>query len=244
MPRTPVDLTLVPSYLNLLPVAPRSLLVACLWLAALPALGEGAKFIQPVAGSTLRAGDEVTVRWSGAPKAREMELLLSVDGGRHFSVRLTRELPGDATSYLWRVPRLPSAGARLALRAEVGAREVEVGTTAPFTITAEGGEGSPSEFGGLAGSIRRFRGELWWLEEEVSGTEGERPALAGFDAPPPDPKVLPSAAGAMLAELPTPKGATRPAAALTGFPSLLEDSPQPPFVRPLPRTPLLLPLRI
>jgi hypothetical protein len=222
-------------------VASRPLLFACLWLSALPALGQGVRFVQPLAGTTLAVGDEVVVRWSGAPAdAEEMELLLSVDG-RRFAIRLTEEMEGDATTYLWRVPRLPTGAARLALRANLDGREVEVGESAPFAIAAS----PPStEADGPTGSIRFLRGELWWLESTIAGSEDDRIALAGLDPLPPEPRFLPAAGESMLADLRSPEGAPRPAACLTSFPVLHSASGRRASTRPSARTPLLSPLRI
>jgi hypothetical protein len=226
-------------------VTSRPLLFACVWLAALPALGQGLEFVHPSAGSTLSAGDEVVVRWSGAPAAaREMELLLSVDGGRRFAVRLTRELAGNASTYLWRVPRLPAGAASLALRANLDGREVEVGESAPFAIKIAAADLS-SEAGGLSGSIRVAGGEIWWQESSVAGSESARLALAGLDVPPADPQVLPAAGEAMLADLRSPDLAPRPVAGSTYVPRLLAVSGRPASTRPSgARTPLLSPLRI
>lgn len=46
----------------------------------------------------------------------ELELLLSVDGGRTFPIRVTRDLPVGTDRVLWRVPFLRSRSARLAVR--------------------------------------------------------------------------------------------------------------------------------
>ena len=218
----------------------RSLLLACLWLAALPAAGESAEFALPLAGATLAAGEEVAVQWSGAPAAVvEMELMLSVDGGRRFAVRLTRELEPKTTSYLWRVPRLPTRAARLALRVNLDGREVEVGTSAPFVIEAGREPDAP------AGSIRFLRGELWWLGSEVAGSEGAHLSLAGLEAPPPRPQVLPSAGEKMLANLRFPEFSPRPEAVATPVvPRLFPATRRPASLHPLSRTPRLAPLRI
>lgn len=45
-----------------------------------------------------------------------MELVLSLDGGRTFPVRVTRDLSPSTSGLTWRVPALPSPRARLALR--------------------------------------------------------------------------------------------------------------------------------
>ncbi len=226
-------------------MASRSLLAACLWLAALPAFSQGARFSYPEAGATLSAGDEVVVRWAGAPAAEEMELLLSVDGGRRFAVRLTRELPGNAATYVWRVPRLPSDKARLALRAKVHGHEIEVGESAPFAISSFASAKAPSEIDHPSGSIRIIDGELWWLERAVAGSEADAPALAGLESQPAGPFVLPDSNESNLAELPVPEGAPRPAVrARTMRPALLLSSCYTAASNLLEKRPLMSPLRI
>ena len=87
------------------------------------------EFSQPAAGSSLHEGEIVEIRWSGVRvDADEIELLLSVDGGRHFSLRLTKELDSDSRSFLWRVPSLVTDNATLAIRMGVNGREI---TSAP-----------------------------------------------------------------------------------------------------------------
>lgn len=192
-----------------------------------------------MAGTTLASGDEVAVQWTDAPAlAREMELMLSVDGGRRFAVRLTRDMNPEARSYRWRVPRLPTRAARLALRVNLDGREVEVGTSAPFAIEA----GPESDE--LAGSIRFLRGEFWWLERAVAGSEGAHPSLAGLHAPSPRSQVLPSAGEEMLANLRPPEVAPRPEAEVTPVvPRQFAATRRPASQHPV-RTPLLCPLRI
>jgi hypothetical protein len=71
------------------------------------------------------------------PGVDERELVLSLDGGRTFPVRLTREIePGDRMA-TWRVPALPTVHAVLALReGGEGLEEKIVATSAEFTIPA------------------------------------------------------------------------------------------------------------
>lgn len=60
------------------------------------------------------------ITWDLPPvrlREREVELVFSTDGGRSFPLRITRDLSPEAGQYLWRVPTLPTAHARLALRA-------------------------------------------------------------------------------------------------------------------------------
>ncbi len=68
-------------------------LLAASLLATSAAAAEPVAFSSPRAGASLRAGDEVEVRWTGVPSdAEEMELLLSLDGGKRIALRLTSEI--------------------------------------------------------------------------------------------------------------------------------------------------------
>jgi hypothetical protein len=77
-------------------------------------------FFAPRSRATLAAGDVTEVRWDspcGASRlADEVELVLSVDGGATFPIRVTAEMPPCSSAFRWRVPALASPRARLALR--------------------------------------------------------------------------------------------------------------------------------
>ena len=66
--------------------------------------------LEPAAGQRIAGGDTVHVRWGDIPDAEEQELLLSLDGGRHFRL-VTRRLAPSAREYRWVVPQLPSGEA-------------------------------------------------------------------------------------------------------------------------------------
>ena len=98
-------------------------LLLILGLRFAPASAGG--FSAPDAGARLSPGSLGTATWSDTPGtavARETELLLSLDGGLSFPIRLTKDLHPDIKSVLFRVPRLPTANARLALRIGFGKR--------------------------------------------------------------------------------------------------------------------------
>lgn len=99
---------------------------------------------------TLRAGDVVVVTWSPSPRIEECELLLSIDGGRRFPLRISPELEGDAHRYEWRVPNLAVRDAHICLRARVHGREVNGPIGPRFTLVAD---------------ASRPR-EPWWFSEE------------------------------------------------------------------------------
>jgi len=120
--------------------------------------------------SAVEAGSTVGVSWNidEAPGFDEMELLLSLDGGRTFPLRVTRRIDPRVRGVLWTVPSLPTANARLALRAgEDGPPEQErvVSVSADFSIVSP--PGTPLE--------RIFR---------VDGEERTRDALESAPAPP------------------------------------------------------------
>ncbi len=133
----------------------RAALVGAVALAApgLVAASEWGRLLAP-AGAAVRAGGIVEVRWTALPAGvDEFELLLSVDDGRRFEIRLTEQLDPGVGLYSWRVPNLPSGRARLRLRFGIEGREIEGPPGPPFTIV--GDETIP------AAGLEHRRGE-WW----------------------------------------------------------------------------------
>jgi len=90
---------------------------------ATPALAQG-RLTTPE--SPVYGGSSVDVRWTGLCEVgsdlQEVELVLSLDGGVSFPVRITPEMSSCTSRFRWRVPSLPTAHARLALRAGSGGR--------------------------------------------------------------------------------------------------------------------------
>ena len=78
--------------------------------------------ISPTLGHVLYAGQEVRVEWkSTLPNVRyvawcEMEVWLSLDGGRTFPMCITPILDPKATHFDWTVPNMPSNAAVLDIR--------------------------------------------------------------------------------------------------------------------------------
>jgi hypothetical protein len=67
--------------------------------------------------AVVTAGQTVVLRWSGLPaEVEELEIVLSLDGGGRYHVRVSPELEGREREYRWRVPDLPVRHARLMLR--------------------------------------------------------------------------------------------------------------------------------
>ena len=103
-------------------------------------------FLSPSRADRLDPGAKVEASWSvGASELEgknEMELVLSLDGGATFPVRLTGRIqPGDRLVE-WRVPALPTEHARIALRSgndEEGETESVLFVSEAFSIASTGG---------------------------------------------------------------------------------------------------------
>jgi len=148
---------------------PAVFLAAALGLATV-ARGEGA-FVGPGSGATLTADSTVEVVWSrpcAEPDgASETELVLSLDGGLTFPVRISPEMGACAKSFRWQVPALETAHARLALRTGTGeeseSERLEL-VSDEFSIVV--GEADDAE--DLIQGARE-----WWTPQAVSGAGAE-----------------------------------------------------------------------
>lgn len=134
-------------------------------------------FRTPTPASRLEPGAAARVQWEprgNASRFDEMELVLSLDGGSTFPIRVTRALAAGTTEWTWRVPSLPTAHARLALRAGEEERpeaEEVVFVSEEFEIVAQGG--APLEH------IFSIDGE-WRTADALEGRPGQTfPATLG-----------------------------------------------------------------
>jgi hypothetical protein len=157
-----------------LPAPVRAALIAAV-LGAPPAGAMAAGFASPSAFGELEAGQTVRVSWSSpaAVAFEELELVLSLDGGDTFPVRVTRDLRPDTRSVLLMVPALPSPHARLALRAgdrEDPADEEILLVSDDFSICVS--RDRPLE------TTVRARGE-WRTRDALAGDEDPVPPEAG-----------------------------------------------------------------
>ncbi|MFZ5788650.1 MAG: hypothetical protein ACOY3Y_19610 [Acidobacteriota bacterium] len=121
--------------------------------AARSAPGYGGKILSPSGGQLVTAGEVVVVCWSAlAPDVDEMELMLSLDGGRAYALRLTPQLDPERLSFHWLVPNLPTEHARLRVR------------------YGRHGEENDAEAGGVFGikgasipaAVVRYHSGEWW----------------------------------------------------------------------------------
>lgn len=88
----------------------------------------------------LRAGEVVELTCAGLPeRVEEMEILLSLDDGRTWPLRLGRCLEPHRGRFRWRVPNLPSVAARLRARYGTARGEWEGEPSARFRILGDPG---------------------------------------------------------------------------------------------------------
>ena len=145
---------------------------ALLSSAVLARASEG--FRAPAPGEVLSPGAIVELRWSPVcrePEHRDLdeaELVLSLDGGTTFPIRVSPELNACASRYLWKVPSLPTAHARLALR---GGLE---GRNPTETLAVVGSEFRIlSEPDGRVEALRRHAAEWWTTTPEPASLTAE-----------------------------------------------------------------------
>jgi hypothetical protein len=138
---------------------------------------------RPGAGERLSPGATLEARWTLPPSdprvGDEAELLLSLDGGHSFPLRVSREVFPESGRAVWRVPSLPSTHARLALRTgRRGEDESEsvvlVGAEFEIAVTQRGG----------AEELFRRPGE--WATREAARDAGAAPPVStgGWDGAP------------------------------------------------------------
>jgi hypothetical protein len=194
-------------------VSPRPLSLALLGLAlsawAVAASADLGRIVEPREGVALRAGQHARVTWVGLPtEVDELELLLSVDGGRSYPVRLTPRLDPDTGAFLWQVPNLPASEARLRLRVGVGGREIDGPASAPFVIGRAAGR--------PVATVEARDGEWWPSRLPLPGPrEGRRRLSAPAEAVrwPGSPGTADAPPSDALASLSARRASDRPAVA-------------------------------
>jgi hypothetical protein len=153
--------------------SPLALAFALLLASVAPAAADGARVL-PLASDRVRAGQVVEARWAGVPRdAQEAELLLSLDGGRHFAIRVSGEVDPRDGRVQFRVPNLPAESALLRLRYGNAAEEHLSAPGAPFRIEADASR--PFE-------RRQIHEGSWW-----TGVDPDAPAprAANWTSDPP-----------------------------------------------------------
>jgi hypothetical protein len=194
------------------------------------------RFSQPGERSALREGETVEIRWSGVPgDAHEIELLLSVDGGQHFSLRLTDELNSGSRSFLWRVPGLVTDSASLAIRVGIHGQEILSAPGPLFRLSR-----NPST---ASIPLRWKAGEIWVDSGDPGETASRNmPSPSGLSTRPERITTVPDDSDA--ADLPHFSSA-RPAPSACGMRnSALREADAPVLIGSPSRAPLSIPRRI
>jgi hypothetical protein len=165
------------------------------------------------------AGEVVEITWSALPhEVEELEILLSVDGGRHYGLRVTPECDPGARRFLWRVPNLVTGAARLRARLGSHGQEIEAAPGEGFAIVG-------AEAGPFADPAFHERG--WWSALD---------ALPAAPQPGPAVQQARSALRDPRAAGPPPRDALAPAPAAPagGVASTSASAPSLPQIRPAP----------
>jgi hypothetical protein len=112
----------------------------------------------------VHAGDTIEIRWDALPEsAVEIELVLSLDGGRTFNLHISPELDPRTSRFAWRVPNLPAEGAVVAVRMGDLEGEGIWNTSAPFRI--HGDASAPR------GRVVLHEGSTWDVLEASAGAD-------------------------------------------------------------------------
>jgi hypothetical protein len=179
-----------------------SLLFAAAAAVGAPAAG-APRVSEPGMGARLAAGTRAVALFDLGGAALdgvdEMELVLSLDGGRTFPHCVSRDLPPGSSRAVWTAPDLPSSRAVLGVRTGGRGREERVvAVSAPFEIVAPEREAPNPNGGALAPR-----------DPAVGPSSGAAADLETIPLPSPDPGA-PSAAAPPASTGPDPE--SRPSA--------------------------------
>jgi hypothetical protein len=86
----------------------------------------------------VHAGELIELRWTAADAVSELEILLSLDGGRHYTLCISPQLDPRRCAFLWRVPELGRGTLTMRIRFNRGGREIEGAPSAPLVVTPGG----------------------------------------------------------------------------------------------------------
>jgi len=187
--------------------------------------------IAPAAGEPLRAGSVAELAWEPREpfgrngRIQEWEAFLSLDGGAHYTVRVTPHLDRGLRKVLWQVPAVPTRDARLLLRFGDERREIVVAVPRRFVITGPAQPASPGNAAGfeLLPIRRSFSpgepalpgqvGVVVWAEGTRQG--GSARMVVGTEPPAVQPRGAQAASAEETALLPAARGPELDPAAAT-----------------------------
>ncbi len=84
----------------------------------------------------VRAGEWIALRWAETDSISELEILLSTDGGRHYSACISPQLDPKRCDFVWRVPPLSRGPLWMRIRFNRRGREIEGAPASPLTVIA------------------------------------------------------------------------------------------------------------
>ena len=140
---------------------------------------EAPRFVRAPQG-VVHPGDVIELEWSVEGGAvDELEVVLAVDEGRRFTVRVTPELDPTTSRWSWKVPDLPSAHARLAIRYGEEDEERISDPTPEFRIEPKADQKTSAPAVARVWISRPGLPADWWDEADAPPVSGADPQLAG-----------------------------------------------------------------
>jgi hypothetical protein len=140
-------------------------------------------------GHLVRAGQLIDLRWTAADRIRELEILLSLDGGRTYSLCISPRLDPKRCRFVWRVPGGAGGRLRMRIRFNRDGREIEGAPMALVAVSpAEPGAPEPLGLPPLDGDRGRssrasdrggVRSDIRPCEISAAQTLVPRPSAAG-----------------------------------------------------------------
>ena len=134
------------------------------------------RLVRPADRSLLTGGSTVVLEWSAdgideRSDIEEWEAFLSVDGGRYYGTRITPHLEISIRRFLWIVPNVESADARILIR--FGNEREETALELPITMRIEAGTPAVLTVASTSASGESARpgdpGVAMWVEGDRNG---------------------------------------------------------------------------
>jgi len=128
---------------------------------------------------TVHPGDVIDLAWAvPAAGIEELEVVLSIDGGERYTIRVTPELARAQSHYTWKVPGLAAAHARLCVRYGRERDEQLSAPTPEFTIASAPAPGTASALGS-AWVTHADNASTWWDETDTAPAAAQEASLRG-----------------------------------------------------------------
>jgi hypothetical protein len=132
----------------------------------------------------VHAGQWIDLRWTPADSVSELEILLSLDGGRHYSLCVSPPLDPKRGCFSWHVPAIEGRALKMRIRFNRGGREIEGAPTAPFFVGGSDRGGAlplglpPLDPAGQHGATRSREGPGPLLDRSEASEESGSARLA------------------------------------------------------------------